>query len=123
MPYDEKLANRVRDILEAQPGLREQKMFGGLCYMLHGNMAVGVETDRLMVRVGPHAYERALAKPHARPMDLTGRPMKGIIWVDAPGIRDKRALRRWIQRGLDFAASLPPKQSASSPNPRLHSRL
>ena len=84
-------------------------MFGGLCYMLDGNMAVGVETDRLMVRVGPAAYDAALAKPHARPMDFSGRPMRGFVWVDAVGIRDSRALRRWIQRGLDFAGSLPPK--------------
>lgn len=109
MLYDEKLARRVRDVLAEQPGIREQKMFGGLCYLLNGNMAVGVETDRLMVRVGPDAYEDALTRPHARPMDLTGRPMRGIIWVDAPGIRDKRTLRRWIDRGLAFAGSLPPK--------------
>lgn len=109
MPYDEKLAQRVRDTLIEQPGIREQKMFGGLCYLLHGNMAVGVQTDRLMVRVGPHAADDALARPHARPMDFTGRPMKGFVWVDAPGISDKRRLRRWIQRGLDFATSLPPK--------------
>ena len=109
MPYDEKLAQRVRTILDDQPGVREQKMFGGLCYLLHGNMAVGVETDRLMVRVGPAAYEDALSRPHARPMDFTGRPMRGIIWLDAAGIREKRTLRRWIQRGLDFAGSLPAK--------------
>ena len=109
MPYDEKLAGRVRDILAEQPGVREQKMFGGLCYLLNGNMAVGVETDRLMVRVGPDAHEDALSRPHARPMDFTGRPMRGIIGVDAPGISDKRRLRAWIDRGIAFADSLPPK--------------
>lgn len=109
MPYDETLADRVRDALAAQPGIREQKMFGGLCYLLDGNMAVGVESARLMVRVGRDAYEDALAQPHARPMDFTGRPMRGFVWVDAAGIGDDRALRRWIQRGLDFAGSLPPK--------------
>ena len=109
MPYDEALAARVRRVLAAHAGIREQKMFGGLCYMLDGNMAVGVETDRLMVRVGPAAYDGALAKPHARPMDFSGRPMRGFVWVDAAGVRDSRALRRWIQRGLDFAGSLPPK--------------
>ena len=109
MPYDETLAVRVRDALAARPGIREQKMFGGLCYLLDGNMAVGVESDRLMVRVGRDAYEDALAKPHARPMDFTGRPMRGFVWVDAAGLRDDRALRRWVQRGLDFAGSLPPK--------------
>ena len=109
MPYDETLADRVRDALAARPGIREQKMFGGLCYLLDGNMAVGVESDRLMVRVGRDAYEDALAQPHARPMDFTGRPMRGFVWVDAAGIGDDRALRRWIRRGLDFAGSLPPK--------------
>ena len=109
MPYDEKLAQRIHDILEDEPGIREQKMFGGICYLRHGNMAVGVESDRIMVRVGPDAYEDALSRPHARPMEFTGRPMKGFVWVDLPGIRDKRALKRWAQRGLDFAASLPPK--------------
>ena len=109
MSYDDKLAQRVRDLLAEQPGIREQKMFGGLCYLLNGNMAVGVQTDRLMVRVGPQGADDALAQPHARPMDFTGRPMNGFVWVDAPGIGDKRRLRRWIQRGLDFAGSLPPK--------------
>ena len=109
MPYDEALAARVRRVLAARPGIREQKMFGGICYMLDGNMAVGIESDRLMVRVGPAAYDDALAKPHARPMDFTGRPMRGFVWVDAAGVRDSRALRRWVGRGLDFAGSLPPK--------------
>ena len=109
MPYSENLAQRVRDVLDDEPGIREQKMFGGICYMRDGNMAVGVETDRLMVRVGKDAYADALAGPHARPMEFTGRPMTGFVWVDAAGIRDKRQLRRWVQRGLAFAASLPPK--------------
>jgi hypothetical protein len=84
MAYDEKLAQRVRQALSGQDGIVEKKMFGGLAFMLHGNMSVGVEKDRLMVRVGPDRYDEALARPHARPMDFTGRPMKGFC-VRAPG--------------------------------------
>ena len=109
MPYDQKLAQRLRDLLTDHDGIDERKMFGDLCFLVNGNMLCGVESDRLMVRVGPRAYDDALARPHARPMDFTGRPMKGLVWVDPPGLRDKRSLRRWLQRGLAFAAALPPK--------------
>ena len=109
MPYDQKLAQRLRDLLTDHDGIDERKMFGGLCFLVNGNMLCGVESDHLMVRVGPRAYDDALARPHARPMDLTGRPMKGLVWVDPPGLRDKRSLRRWLQRVLAFAGALPPK--------------
>ena len=84
MPYDEQLAERVRAVLAGQPGLTERKMFGGLAFMLAGNMCVGVENDRLMLRLGQDLYEEALTRPHAAPMDFIGRPMKGFVFV-APG--------------------------------------
>jgi TfoX/Sxy family transcriptional regulator of competence genes len=107
--YDEQLAQRVRQALSRQDGIIEKKMFGGLAFMLHGNMSVGVEKDRLMVRVGPDRYEEALARPHARPMDFTGRPMKGFVYVPVEGVSTNAALQEWVQLGVDFALSLPRK--------------
>jgi TfoX/Sxy family transcriptional regulator of competence genes len=109
MAYDEKLAQRVRQALSGQDGVIEKKMFGGLPFMLHGNTSVGVEKDRLMVRVGPDRYEEALARPHARPMDFTGRPMKGFVYVPPEGISTDADLQEWVQLGVDFALSLPRK--------------
>jgi TfoX/Sxy family transcriptional regulator of competence genes len=107
--YDEQLAQRVRQALGSQDGIIEKKMFGGLSFMLHGNMSVGVEKDRLMVRVGPDRYEEALARPHARPMDFTGRPMKGFVYVPLEGLSTDADLKVWVQLGVDFALSLPKK--------------
>ncbi len=109
MTYDERLAERVRVVLADQVGVDERKMFGGLSFMLRGNMACGVVNDTLMVRVGPEAYEASLARSHARPMDFTGRPMRGMVFVDAAGIRTKRTLAPWVKRGVAFAGSLPAK--------------
>lgn len=109
MAYDEKLAQRVRQALSGQDGVIEKKMFGGLAFMLHGNMSVGVEKDRLMVRVGPDRYEEALARPHARPMDFTGRPMKGFVYVPLEGLQADAALQEWVQLGVEFALTLPRK--------------
>ena len=109
MAYDEQLAQRVRQALSSQDGIIEKKMFGGLAFMLHGNMSVGVEKDQLMVRVGPDRYEEALAQPHARPMDFTGRPMKGFVYVPLDGLSTDADLQEWVQLGLDFALSLPGK--------------
>jgi hypothetical protein len=108
--YDEGLAERVRAVIGDDPRLHEQKMFGGLAFMISGNMCVGIVGDDLMVRVGPDAYEDALARPHAREMDFTGRPMRGIVYVGAAGTRTRTALEAWVDRGLDFAGSLPPKR-------------
>jgi len=107
--YDDALADRVRGLLGEDPRLREQKMFGGLAFLIDGNMCVGIVNDDLMVRVGPDAYNDALAQPHAREMDFTGRPMRGIVYVSAPGTTTDSALEAWIDRGLEFAGSLPPK--------------
>jgi len=110
MPYDEKLAERIRRALQGRRGIAERKMFGGLAFLWRGHMVCGVLGEDLMVRVGPDAYAQALARPHAREMDFTGRPMKGLVHVEAPGIRTSRQLASWLDRAMDFAASLPPKQ-------------
>jgi TfoX/Sxy family transcriptional regulator of competence genes len=107
--YDEKLAERVRRALAGKRGVTERRMFGGLAFMLRGNMFVGVESDRLMVRVGPAKYDEALKKPHAREMDFTGRPLRGYVYVDRDGFATAPALRAWIDRAIDFAKTLPAK--------------
>jgi TfoX/Sxy family transcriptional regulator of competence genes len=109
MTYDEELAARVRELLAPHDGLTEKKMFGGISFTLRGNMCCGVVRDDLIVRVGPEQYEAALMEPHARPMDFTGRPMKGLIYVGPGGYRGDEALAKWLKRGVQFAASLPPK--------------
>lgn len=111
MAYDEQLAERVRAVLDGQPGLTERKMFGGLAFMLAGNMCVGVEHDRLMVRLGQDLYEEALTRPHAAPMDLTGRPMKGFVFVAPGGISTPAALREWVDLGAQFCRTLPAKKA------------
>ena len=90
-------------------GLTERKMFGGLAFMLDGNMCCGIVGDELMVRVGPDGYEAALGLPHARPMDFTGRPMKGMVYVGEEGLTSEDALVAWVGRGVDFASSLTAK--------------
>lgn len=87
----------------------ERKMFGGLCFMSSGNMCFGIIDSELMVRVGPDAYTEALALPHARVMDFTGRSMRGMVYVSAEGVSEDGDLRIWLERGLDFANSLPAK--------------
>ncbi|MGE0100807.1 MAG: TfoX/Sxy family protein [Blastocatellales bacterium] len=109
MAYDEKLADRIRHILIDTDGISEKKMFGGLAFLLNGHMCVGIVGDKLMVRTGPDAYQAALGRPHVSPMDFTGRPMKGMIYVSPEGIDNRRKLAAWIGAGLDFASSLPPK--------------
>ena len=109
MAYDEGLAQRIREALADADGLSERRMFGGIAFMLHGNMAVGVSGDELMVRVGPDRYDDALAQAHARVFDMTGRVMRGWVVVASEGIADDAALDAWIQSGADYARSLPPK--------------
>ena len=110
MAYDEMLAASVRAALADQPGVSEQRMFGGLSFLLNGNMCCGVVGGTLMVRVGPDAYEAALATPHAREMDFTGRPLRGMVYVAPDGVHTDSALAAWVRRGTAFAASLPPKK-------------
>jgi TfoX/Sxy family transcriptional regulator of competence genes len=109
MAYDEGLSERVREALAEAGDVSERKMFGGLAFMVAGHMTCGVLEDRLMVRVGPDAYDEALSEPHAHPMDFTGRPMKGMVYVAPEGLTEDAALRVWVERGLRFAGSLPPK--------------
>ncbi len=109
MAYDERLAERVRLELIAREGVSEKRMFGGIAFMVHGNMALAIDKDRLMVRVGPDRYEASLNKPHAGPMDMTGRPMRGFVLVNAEGMDKKEDLQDWVQQGMAFALSLPPK--------------
>jgi TfoX/Sxy family transcriptional regulator of competence genes len=109
MVHDEGLAQRIRELLEERDDVVERRMFGGLAFLVRGNLAVGVVKDELMVRVGPEAYDEALSRPHARPMDFTGRPMKGLVFVAEPGFESDRGLRAWVERGVGFAAALPAK--------------
>ena len=108
MAFNAEIADRVLKVLEGREGLTERKMFGGIAFMLNGNMCCGVTNDDFMVRVGADGLEDALDQPHARPMDFTGRPMKGFVFVDAGAVGD-RVLRQWVQRGVTFAESLPAK--------------
>jgi TfoX/Sxy family transcriptional regulator of competence genes len=109
MAYDQDLAARVRAALIGLDGFDEKQMFGGLCFLLHGNMACGLVRDLLIVRVGPAAYVAALAEPHAALFDLTGRPMTGWVQVAQAGLQSQAELSAWVQKGIDFARSLPPK--------------
>src|SRR3990172_2459576 len=109
MPYSEALAGGVRALLARHEGLTEKKLFGGIAFFIQGNMCCGVTKDDLVVRVGPEGSEAALSQPHARPMDFTGRALKGFVYVRLAGLRSDAALAKWVKRGVDFAASLPPK--------------
>ena len=109
MTYDEGLAERIRQHLGDDPGVAEKRMFGGIAFLLHGNMAVGVTGDDLMVRVGPDATDAALARPGARLFDMTGRPMRGWVVVDPSAVTEDEALGEWIDEGYAFAAGLPAK--------------
>jgi TfoX/Sxy family transcriptional regulator of competence genes len=109
MPHDPELAERIRGALNRRAGIDERRMFGGYCWMLNGNMLCGVEVGRYMFRVGKELEPEALARPGASPMDITGRPMKGFVWVRAAEARGK-ALESWIELAMSFVATLPPKQ-------------
>ena len=108
MAYDEELAARVRELAE-RSGMREQKMFGGIGFMLGGNMCCGVHGQDLIDRLAAEESDEALRDPSVRRMDITGRPMKGWLFVSADGTRTERALRSWVERAADFAGSLPKK--------------
>lgn len=109
MVYSPQLAQRVAELLETEPGICEKKMFGGVAFLLNGNMACGVLKDNLIVRVGPAAYEAALHQAHVRLFDITGRPMRGWVMVTPEGHAADRDLAEWVRQGLGFAASLPAK--------------
>src|SRR3954447_18672967 len=106
MAYDEALAARIRDWLADAPGVTERKMFGGICFMVNGNMCAGVTKDRLMARVGRPSYEDALKRPGAYEMDFTGRPMVGIVFLNSDAVASDETLSSWLEPCLEFASSL-----------------
>jgi hypothetical protein len=108
MAYDERLATRLRSAL-AGTATSERKMFGGLAFLINGNLCCGIVGHRLMVRVGPRGHDAALREPHCRPMDFTGKPMKGMVFVEPAGFATDSSLTAWVQLGVDFASSLPAK--------------
>jgi TfoX/Sxy family transcriptional regulator of competence genes len=109
--YDEKLAGRIRELLGGQPGLTEKKMFGGLAFLIGGNMAVAASGQGgLLVRVDPAQSQRLVAKSNARPMEMGGRQMKGWLRVAPDDVRSKRQLARWVELGATYARSLPSKR-------------
>jgi TfoX/Sxy family transcriptional regulator of competence genes len=108
MPYDEKLADKLRRTLNTRPGITEQRMFGGLCFLLRGNMLCGINGERLMFRVGKAQDAEALSRPGARPMDITGKVMAGFVFVDSRAC-DGRAIGRWIDLAEKYVGALPDK--------------
>lgn len=109
MAYSQELADRVGKILDKETAVEKKEMFGGVAFLLRGNMACGVIADDLMVRVGPEIHAEALAEPGARLFDFTGRPMKGWVVVAGEAVAEEGALRAWVQRGVAFAGTLPAK--------------
>jgi len=107
--YSEGLAERVRGVIGDHPALTERKMFGGIAFMLQGNMATGVAGDDLIVRVPAADWDACLALPHTRIMDITGRPMRGWLFVSQSGVADDASLSEWVERGMAHALSLPAK--------------
>lgn len=110
MAYDEDLANRIRELTAAEPGLTEKRMFGGLAFLINGNMSVSASgRGGLMLRCDPAETDDLRCKPHAGPLEMRGRVMDGWLRVDPDGLRTKDQLRRWVDRGVAYARSLPPK--------------
>lgn len=109
MAFDESLAGRIRDALAQKRNIEEKKMFGGICYLLNGNMLVGVWKDSLIVRLGPSQGEEALQEPHVRVFDITGKPMRNWVLVEPEGIGDDGQLAGWIGRATKFVKTLPKK--------------
>lgn len=109
MPFDEGLAQRIREVLVDALNMEEKRMFGGIAFLHRGNLACGIVHDDLVVRVGPDEHAAALKRPHAHEFDMTGRVMKGWIQVAPRGTAADKDLSAWVKRGLAFASSLPPK--------------
>ena len=117
MAYDEGLAHRIRELLGGDSPIQERKMFGGLAFLLDGRMSFGIIKQELMVRVGPEMFEEAAARPHARPMDFTGRPMRGFVQVAPAGFEDDADLRSWIERGMAYS-----EEQTKNSSPRIRAR-
>ena len=109
MAFDEQLAESVRQRIKGHPGVVEKKMFGGVAFLVNGNMSVGIHKNELIVRLAPEETETALKEPGARIFDITGRPMKGWLLVGGPGIKESKSLSNWVRRGVSYAGSLPKK--------------
>jgi TfoX/Sxy family transcriptional regulator of competence genes len=110
MAYDEDLANRLRELLAGEPAITEKKMFGGLAFLVHGNMSVSASRNGgLLARVDPADTDACLARPHVQLMEMRGRTMDGWLTVAPEGLRTKRELSGWVRRSLAFARTLPPK--------------
>jgi hypothetical protein len=108
--YDRDLANRIRELIGAEPDLEEKAMFGGLAFLIAGNMAVAASGQGgLLVRVDPSDTEALLMNPHAQPFEMRGRPMRGWLRVDTEGLRTKHQLDPWVRRGVSYARALPAK--------------
>ncbi len=107
MAFDAELAQRVRDVLAGRPGISERRMFGGLAFLVDGKMFIGIRNASLMARVGRERHEDALAMPHVRVMDFTGRPMKGYVYVDAPAIANDKDLAAWVLWCADYVSRIP----------------
>ena len=111
MAHDEDLANRIRELIAGEPDVTEQRMFGGLAFLVGGNMAVAASGQGgLMVRIDPEDTDALVAKSHAQPFEMRGRAMRGWIRVGPEGLRTKRGLQPWVRRGVAYARSLPPKR-------------
>ncbi|MGE0551703.1 MAG: TfoX/Sxy family protein [Kofleriaceae bacterium] len=109
MAYDERLADRIRQAVGPRRDVTERKMFGGIAFLLDGKMFCGIASDDLMVRIGPERHESALSEPHVRPMDFTGRPMNGYVFVGPGGIKTASAIKKWVDRAVSFVATLQTK--------------
>ncbi|HEV3229171.1 MAG TPA: TfoX/Sxy family protein [Solirubrobacteraceae bacterium] len=111
MAYDEDLANRIRELVLTDDDVAEKRMFGGLAFLINGNMSVSASSQGgLLLRVDPDETDALLRKPHAHPFEMRGRAMQGWLRVDADGVRTKRELERWVARGVAYARSLPSKR-------------
>ena len=110
MSFDPGLAQRVREVLAQRQGITERRMFGGLAFLVDGKMFVGIRDGTLMARVGVERHQDALAQPHVRKMDFTGRPMKGYVYVDPPGLAEDRELQAWVSWCVAHVSALPQKQ-------------
>ncbi len=111
MAFDEGLAQRVREALEGRAAITERRMFGGLAFLVDGKMFVGISGSKLMARVGTDRYRDALALPHVREMDFTGRPMNGYVYVEPEGLQEDRDLQAWVNWCVSHVASLPARRS------------
>jgi TfoX/Sxy family transcriptional regulator of competence genes len=121
MAYDEGLAERIRSVLEGRPKVTEKKMFGGVAFLLDGKMFVGLAKGELMVRIGPDRYPAAIKERHVRPMDFTGKPMIGYVFVAPEGVEEDVELERWVRFGAEFVATMPSKKSAGTRSPKVAS--